>query len=88
VIITGSGPIKVKAPRVNDRRQDPDNKFASVIVPRWARKSKSLETMGPLLYLHGGRPRTARPTGCRYLWFGGGAVRTVLSVPRNVRGSP
>jgi transposase-like protein len=52
-IVTGSGPVTVKAPRVNDRRQGPDNKFASVIVPRWARKSKSLETMLPLLYLHG-----------------------------------
>jgi transposase-like protein len=50
-ITTGAGPVEVKAPRVNDRREN--QAFTSVIWPRWARKTASLETMLPLLYLHG-----------------------------------
>jgi transposase-like protein len=50
-ITTGSGPVQVKAPRVNDRREG--EAFRSVVLPRWARKTASVETMLPLLYLHG-----------------------------------
>lgn len=50
-ITTGSGPVAVKAPRVNDRREG--QTFRSVILPRWARKTASVETVLPLLYLHG-----------------------------------
>jgi transposase-like protein len=50
-ITTGAGPVEVRAPRVNDRREN--QAFRSAILPRWARKTASVETMLPLLYLHG-----------------------------------
>jgi putative transposase len=56
-ITTGSGSIRIEAPRVNDRRVDPDtgekHKFRSSIVPPWARKSPKVAEVLPLLYLHG-----------------------------------
>jgi transposase-like protein len=56
-IATGSGPIEIRAPRVNDRRVDPDTgerqRFKSSIVPPWARKSPKVAEVLPLLYLHG-----------------------------------
>lgn len=56
-ITTGSGPIEIRAPRVNDRRVDPDTgqkaRFKSSIVPPWARKSPKVAEVLPLLYLHG-----------------------------------
>lgn len=56
-ITTGSGPIEVTAPRVNDCRVDPDTgerkRFRSAIVPPWARKSPKVAEVLPLLYLHG-----------------------------------
>jgi putative transposase len=56
-ITTGSGPIEIRAPRVNDRRVDVDTgerrRFRSSIVPPWARKSPKVADVLPLLYLHG-----------------------------------
>jgi transposase-like protein len=56
-ITTGSGPIRIEAPRVNDRRVDPDSgdkqRFRNSIVPPWARKSPNVAEVMPLLYLHG-----------------------------------
>jgi len=47
----GAGPIKVRAPRVNDRR--PDQRFASKILPPYMRRSPRLEEALPVLYLRG-----------------------------------
>ena len=47
----GAGPIKVRAPRVNDRR--PDRRFNSKILPPYARRSPRLEDALPVLYLRG-----------------------------------
>jgi len=47
----GAGPVKVKAPRVNDRR--PDQRFASNILPPYMRRSPRLEEALPVLYLRG-----------------------------------
>ncbi|KPI28647.1 transposase mutator type [Actinobacteria bacterium OV320] len=56
-VTTASGVIEVKTPRVNDRRLDAatgDRKrFASAILPPWARKSPKISEVLPLLYLHG-----------------------------------
>ena len=45
------------APRVNDKRVDPDSgerqRFSSAILPAWARKSPQMTEVLPLLYLHG-----------------------------------
>ena len=56
-VLTAAGAVTVAAPRVNDRRVDPDSgerqRFASAILPAWARKSPQMTEVLPLLYLHG-----------------------------------
>jgi putative transposase len=47
----GAGPVKVKAPRVNDRR--PDHRFTSKILPPYMRRSPRLQEALPVLYLRG-----------------------------------
>jgi putative transposase len=54
-IATGIGPVAVRAPRVRDRG-GPDGeriRFNSAILPPYARRSKSLEVLIPILYLKG-----------------------------------
>jgi transposase-like protein len=51
---TGIGPIRVKAPRVRDRSQDEEKiRFRSSLLPRYLRRSASLEELIPWLYLKG-----------------------------------
>jgi putative transposase len=50
-IQTGIGAVKVKAPRVRDRAGT--IKFSSAILPRYLRRSKSMEELLPWLYLKG-----------------------------------
>jgi transposase-like protein len=52
---TGVGPVRVKAPRVRDRSgvKDEPIRFSSKILPRYLRRSKSLEELIPWLYLKG-----------------------------------
>ncbi len=49
--------MAVRAPRVNDKRTDVETgerkRFASAILPAWARKSAQVAEVLPLLYLHG-----------------------------------
>lgn len=54
-IMTGIGPVAVRAPRVRDRRGHGAERirFSSAILPRWARRSKTLEALIPVLYLKG-----------------------------------
>jgi Transposase, Mutator family len=56
-VMTAAGAVTVSAPRVNDRRVDPDTgerqRFSSAILPAWARKSPQISEVLPLLYLHG-----------------------------------
>lgn len=56
-VVTSAGAVEVKAPRVNDKRVDPDTgerrRFSSAILPAWARKSSQVSEVLPLLYLHG-----------------------------------
>lgn len=56
-ITTAAGALEIRAPRVNDRRVDPDSgqraRFRSSIVPPWCRKSPKVSEVLPLLYLHG-----------------------------------
>ncbi|HHE71216.1 MAG TPA: IS256 family transposase [Chloroflexi bacterium] len=47
----GAGPIKLRAPRVDDRR--PDHRFTSKILPPYMRRSPRLEEALPVLYLRG-----------------------------------
>ena len=48
---TGVGSVKIRKPRVHDRREG--HAFESVIVPPYMRRSPQLEELLPLLYLHG-----------------------------------
>ena len=56
-VLTSAGAVEVCAPRVNDRRTDPDTgerrRFASAILPAWCRKTPKIIEVLPLLYLHG-----------------------------------
>ena len=60
-IQTGIGPVPVRRPKVRDRgaeaADDPDRQeriaFTSAILPRWARRTRSLDALLPVLYLRG-----------------------------------
>jgi len=56
-VLTSAGAVEVTAPRVNDKRTDPDTgeraRFSSAILPPWARKTPKVTEVLPLLYLHG-----------------------------------
>jgi len=56
-VTTAAGAVTVRAPRVNDKRTDEATgerrRFASAILPAWARKSPQVAEVLPLLYLHG-----------------------------------
>jgi putative transposase len=53
-IMTGIGPIAVRCPRVRDRGEGCERiRFLSTILPPYARRSKSLEVLIPILYLKG-----------------------------------
>ena len=54
-IMTGIGPVGVRAPRVRDRVGQGESRirFSSAILPPYARRSKSLEVLIPILYLKG-----------------------------------
>ena len=56
-VLTSAGAVEVIAPRVNDRRVDPETgeraRFCSAILPAWCRKTPKVTEVLPLLYLHG-----------------------------------
>ncbi len=53
-ITTGLGPVKIRQPRVHDRRPgEAAEPFSSKILPPYLRKTKSLEELLPWLYLKG-----------------------------------
>jgi len=54
-IMTGIGPVAVRCPRVRDRvgKGSERIRFSSAILPPYARRSKSLEVLIPILYLKG-----------------------------------
>jgi putative transposase len=56
-VMTGIGPVTVSQPRVRDRGASTDDagriRFTPVILPPYARRSRSLEVLIPILYLKG-----------------------------------
>jgi transposase-like protein len=56
-VMTGIGPVPVRQPRVRDREAaagDPARiRFTPTILPPYMRRSKSIETLLPILYLKG-----------------------------------
>src|SRR5262245_36179355 len=55
--MTGIGPVAVRQPRVRDRKAAADDpgriRFTPAILPPYMRRSKSIETLLPILYLNG-----------------------------------
>ncbi len=54
-IQTGIGPIEVQKPKARDRGATSQSRirFTSNILPKWARRTKSLDALLPILYLRG-----------------------------------
>jgi len=54
-VTAGSGTMKIRAPRVNDKRvvEGERQRFASKILPPYLRRSKNVSELLPLLYLRG-----------------------------------
>jgi len=55
-LVTGSGTLEVRAPRVNDRRIEADgarHRFTSQILPSYMRKAPKVTEVLPILYLRG-----------------------------------
>ena len=56
-LTVGSGTVRVRAPRVNDKRVDEETgdrrRFSSRILPAYARRSPKVTEVLPVLYLHG-----------------------------------
>ena len=83
-VLTSAGAVEVKAPRVNDKRVDEATgqrqRFTSVILPAWCRKSPKVTEVLPLLYLHGLSSRDFVPALEGFLGTGAG-----LSAPTITR---
>jgi transposase-like protein len=56
-VMTGIGPVAIRQPRVRDRGAGGDDpariRFTPAILPPYVRRSKSIETLLPVLYLKG-----------------------------------
>ena len=56
-VMTGIGPVAVRQPRVRDRKAAADDpariRFSPSILPPYVRRSRSIETLLPILYLKG-----------------------------------
>jgi transposase-like protein len=54
-ILTGIGPVAVRRPKVRDRGPDGGGRirFTSAILPRFARRTRSIDAVLPALYLRG-----------------------------------
>src|SRR5450432_4735171 len=54
-IQTGIGPVEVQKPKSRDRAGASGERirFTSNILPKWARRAKSLDALMPVLYLRG-----------------------------------
>ena len=53
---TGIGPVEVQKPKARDRGAPEAGeriRFTSAILPKWARRTKSLDALLPALYLRG-----------------------------------
>jgi putative transposase len=83
-VLTAAGAVTVRAPRVNDKRIDPESgerqRFSSAILPAWARKSTQVTEVLPLLYLHGLSTGDFGPALEQFL--GSGAGLSAASITR------
>lgn len=82
-VLTAAGAVEVTAPRVNDKRLDPQTgerqRFCSAILPAWARKSSQMSEVLPLLYLHGLSTSDFGPALEQFLGSGAGLSATTIT---------
>ena len=54
-LITGIGPVRIKQPRVDDRKLEElqEQRFSSALLPRYLKRMPSVEKLIPVLYLKG-----------------------------------
>jgi putative transposase len=82
-VVTGAGAVTVTAPRVNDKRVDPETgvrqRFSSKILPAWARKSPKVAEVLPLLYLHGLSSLDFAPALEQFLGSGSGLSASTVT---------
>jgi putative transposase len=82
-VTTAAGAVTVRAPRVNDKRVDETTgertRFASSILPAWARKSPQVSEVLPLLYLHGLSTSDFAPALQQFLGSGQGLSASVIT---------
>jgi transposase-like protein len=82
-VLTSAGAVEVTAPRVNDKRTDPQTgqraRFSSAILPAWARKTPQVSEVLPLLYLHGLSTGDFVPALTQFLGTGAGLSAPVIT---------
>jgi putative transposase len=82
-VTTAAGAVPVRAPRVNDKRIDAETgqrkRFASTILPAWARKSPQVAEVLPLLYLHGLSSSDFGPALEQFLGSGAGLSAATIT---------
>lgn len=82
-ITTAAGAIEIRAPRVDDRRIDPETgercRFRSAIVPPWCRKSPKVAEVLPLMYLHGMSTGDFTPALSEFFGSGAGLSASVIT---------
>ena len=86
-VVLGAGALKVRAPRVNDRRMDEDGhrrRFCSSILPPYMRRSPKVSEVLPLLYLHGLSSGDFEPALEEF--FGAGTGLSAKSITRLTEG--
>ncbi|MDQ3507838.1 MAG: IS256 family transposase [Actinomycetota bacterium] len=82
-VLCGAGAVKVRSPRVNDKRIGEGGerrRFKSVILPPYMRKSPKVSEVLPLLYLHGLSTGDFAPALREF--FGSGSGLSAKSVQR------
>jgi transposase-like protein len=82
-VLTSAGAVEVRAPRINDKRVDPDTgerqKFTSAILPPWCRKTPKINEVLPLLYLHGLSTSDFGPALGQFLGSSAGLSSSVIT---------
>ncbi len=82
-VTTAAGAVRVRAPRVNDKRTDEvtgeRKRFSSAILPAWARKSPQVAQVLPLLYLHGLSSGDFGPALTQFLGSGAGLSAATIT---------
>jgi len=82
-VLTSAGAVQVTAPRVNDKRADPETgermRFSSAILPPWARKTPQVTEVLPLLYLHGLSTGDFVPALAQFLGTGAGLSASTVT---------